>query len=69
MHTSQSLPVEVAASKLAAARAVAAEALEAIAAGELRYAADRIDKAGGKLVAASMALAEQHRRQTGGGGS
>jgi predicted enzyme related to lactoylglutathione lyase len=65
MHTPTSLPLEVALSKLEAARIVAAEAAAAIAAGELDHAQERIDKAGGKLIGASMAVTEQQRRRRG----
>jgi hypothetical protein len=63
MHTDTSLPLEVALSKLEAARIVALGAADAIAAGELDEAQERIDKAGGKLIGASMAVAEEQRRR------
>jgi hypothetical protein len=65
MHTDTSTPREVAASKVAAARVILAGALEHLERGELLDVDDAVTKAGGKLIAASRAIAEARR----GGGS
>jgi hypothetical protein len=65
MHTADSTPTEVAASKIAAARIILEGALLELEAGHLLDTDDAVTKAGGKLLAASRAIAEARR----GGGS
>jgi hypothetical protein len=61
MHTSDSTTVEVAASKIAAARVILAGALVELEEGTLLDAEDAVTKAGGKLIAASTAIAAARR--------
>jgi hypothetical protein len=65
MHTADSTATEVAASKIAAARIILAGALLELEEGTLRDAEDAVTKAGGKLIAASTALAAARREVEG----
>jgi hypothetical protein len=62
MHTDDSTLTEIAASKVAAARNILAGVLLELEEGSLLDADEAVDKAGGKLLAASAAIAEAKRQ-------